>query len=127
MIRTEHCSGYSLLEVIVVVAILGLAATISGPSIGRMVEQHEAQRVVRSLQTDLSGLRLEAFTQSRSFESVDIQTRLEDGLPVNWEVEVNESLTFNSSGACLPGDITLQSPTSRRWTINVRKGDCFVY
>ena len=45
--------GYSLLEILVVLAILAVAATISVPLVGNMVDRYRAHSVATDLQSHL--------------------------------------------------------------------------
>lgn len=117
-------AGYSLLEVIVVVAILGIAATVSGPSIGRMISGQQAQQVVRGVATEMGALRAEAFLSSKSLSAEDVQARLDAHIPSDWRIEVDENLHLASSGYCTGGGVVLIAPAGRRWTFDVSEGDC---
>ncbi|WP_430430715.1 pilus assembly FimT family protein [Oceanicaulis sp.] len=117
-------AGYSLLEVIVVVAILGIAATLSGPSIGRMITSQQAQQVVRGVTTEMGALRAEAFLSSASLSAQDVQTRLDAHIPPDWRIEVDEALRVASSGYCTGGVVRLVAPSGRLWTFEVSDGDC---
>ena len=123
--RTQ--AGYSLLEVIVVVAILGVAATLSGPSVSRMITGQQARQVVRGLVTEFGAIRADAFIQTRSYNSADIQTRLSEHAPLEWRVEVDESLSLAPSGYCTPGLLTIEAPSGRVWRLEVSQGDCSIH
>lgn len=118
--------GYSLLEVIVVVAILGVAATLSGPSITRMIAGQQARQVVRALVTEFGAIRAEAFIQSRSYDAEAITARLSETAPAQWSVAVDESVTLAASGYCTSGPIEVTAPGGRRWVLQVSRGDCAI-
>jgi general secretion pathway protein H len=117
-------AGYSLLEVIVVVAILGIAATVSGPSIGRMISAQQAQQVVRGVAAEMGALRAEAFLNNTALSADDVQTRLDAHIPPDWRIEVDETLYLASSGYCTGGGVVLFAPSGRRWAFDVSEGDC---
>lgn len=119
-------AGYSLLEVIVVVAILGVAATVSGPSIGRMITSQQAQQVVRGVATEMGALRAKAFLSSRSLSAEDVQTQLDAHIPSDWRIEVGETLRVASSGYCTGGEVRLVAPSGRLWMFEVSDGDCAI-
>jgi prepilin-type N-terminal cleavage/methylation domain-containing protein len=119
-------SGYSLLEVIVVVAILGIAATASGPSIARMIATQQAQQVVRGVATEMGALRAEAFLNSTPLRSQDIQTRLDAHIPSDWRIVVDDTLHIAASGYCSAGGVVIFSSAGRRWAFEVASGDCEV-
>ena len=117
-------AGYSLLEVIVVVAILGIAATLSGPSIGRMITGQQAQQVLRGVATEMGALRAEAFLNNVALTADDVQTRLEAHIPSDWRIEVDETLHLASSGYCTGAGVAIIAPAGRRWAFDVSEGDC---
>jgi prepilin-type N-terminal cleavage/methylation domain-containing protein len=117
-------AGYSLLEVIVVVAILAIAATVSGPSIGRMITSQQAQNVVRGVATEMGALRAEAFLSSTRFNAQEAQGRLSQSAPSDWLIEVEDSVSIGPGGYCTPGAVVLISPSGRRWALSVSEGTC---
>lgn len=123
-VLTRTRTGYSLLEVIVVVAILGLAATVSTPSLLRMIASQQAQQVVRGIVTEFGALRAEAFIQNTVFTAEALEERLSLAAPADWTLQVDDSVMLSGNGYCSAGSITVQSPSARRWTIQVNEGDC---
>lgn len=119
-------AGYSLLEVIVVVAILAVAATLSGPSIGRMISSQQAQQVVRGVATEMSALRARAFLNSTAFNAEDVQAHLDAHIPSDWRIEVDEGLRVATSGYCTAGQVRIIAPSGRLWVFVVSEGDCEV-
>ena len=120
--RTQ--AGYSLLEVIVVVAILGVATTLSGPSISRMIAGQQARQVVRAVVTEFGATRAEAYIQSQPWDAEALASRLTESAPEGWLVAVDDAVTLSASGYCSPGQITIQGPSGRIWALQVTQGDC---
>ena len=87
-------AGYSLMEVLIVVAILGVAATLSAPSISRMIAGQQARQVVRSLVTEFGAIRADAFIQSQSFDADAISSRLSEHAPDGWRVSAARTMAF---------------------------------
>lgn len=119
-------AGYSLFEVLVVVAIMGIAATISGPSISRMITAQQAKQVVRGVVTEFGAIRAEAFMDSSPFDAEDISDRLTSTAPEGWRVTVDDSVTLTASGYCRPGQLHIDSPSGRRWALAISEGDCLI-
>lgn len=117
-------AGYSLLEVIVVVAILGVAATLSGPSLSRMIAAQQTKQVVRGLTTELGALRAEAFMRNTPLTSQTLQSRLGQTLPEEWSVLVDDSVEMSANGYCTPGRIELHNAAGRMWGFDVGEGTC---
>lgn len=116
--------GYSLLEVMVVVAILGVAATLSGPSITRMIAGQQAQQVVRGLITEFGAMRADAFLRSTPYDADMMSARLSATTPEGWDVQVDESASLAASGYCTPGAVYVYAPSGRRWSFQINRGDC---
>lgn len=117
-------AGYSLLEVMVVVAILGVAATLSGPSIARMISAQQAQQVVRGLATEFGAIRSDAFIGSVAYDADALRQRLSDATPQGWLVDVEESVSLSANGYCTSGSIQLRDATLRQWLLEVSEGNC---
>jgi type II secretory pathway pseudopilin PulG len=114
------------MEVLIVVAILGVAATLSAPSISRMIAGQQARQVVRSLVTEFGAIRADAFIQSQSFDADAISSRLSEHAPDGWRVIVDEGLRLAASGYCTPGRISIEGPDGRNWDLQVAQGDCAI-
>lgn len=122
LIRTRQ--GYSLLEVMVVVAILGVAATVSAPSITRMIASQQARQIVRGVATEFANLRAQAFIASQSYDAQTIQALLSEEAPLQWRVSVEDSVFISANGYCTAGRLSIQGPSGRRWSVGVNEGDC---
>lgn len=117
-------AGYSLLEVLVVVAIMGVAATLSGPSVTRMIESQQARQTVRAVVTGFGALRADAYIQSRPYAAETLSAQLTGAAPEAWQVRVADSVTLAASGYCTPGLIEIVAPDGRSWLLRVAQGDC---
>lgn len=119
-------AGYSLLEVLIVVALLGLAVAISGPSLGRMVERQQTQQTLRAGAAALSQLRVDAYLSGVDLRSDAVQERLDAALAPGWTSDVPAELTFRHSGYCRGGEVRVFEPGGRAWLISVADGDCHI-
>lgn len=118
--------AYSLLEVLIVVALLGLAVAISGPSLGRMIERQQAQQTLKAGAAALSELRVEAFVTGTDYRSEQVQERVNAALATGWSSEVPETLAFRRSGYCQGGQVRIVEPSGRVWVVPVEDGDCAI-
>lgn len=118
--------GYSLLEILVVLAILAVAATISVPLIGNMVERYRAHSVATDLQTHLIDLRTRAVMQASDLSQASISQTLNDALPAGWRIELDEAISFRANGYCPGGPATLVSPAGRVRPLVLEAGRCFI-
>ncbi|OAB56161.1 hypothetical protein AY599_28055 [Leptolyngbya valderiana BDU 20041] len=116
--------GYSLLEVLIVVALLGLVVAISGPSLTRMIERQQAQQTLRAGAAVLSEMRVEAFVSGTDRSGAAIQRRLDEVLAPGWSSEAPEGLVFRRSGYCDGGEVRMIEPSGRAWLVSIAEGDC---
>lgn len=119
-------AGYSLLEVIAVVAIIAIAITLSAPSISRMLEGQAAQGVVRSLDITLVELRRDAIIAARPIPHATAAARLRAALERGWALELSPAVAFTAGGFCPGGQAELTSPDRRRYTVRLSEGACTI-
>ena len=122
----DTASGYSMLEVIVVVAIMATAVTLAAPSLGRMVERYEAQAVLNGIDRRLLELRVLSATEARAFNSGQINQFLQDDLANGWRVTVSDNVQFSSYGICTGGRLNVLRSDGREMTFSLDRGDCFI-
>jgi prepilin-type N-terminal cleavage/methylation domain-containing protein len=117
--------GYSLLEVLVVLAILGVTAAIATPNIARMVERRAADSVVQTVSAAMIDLRVRAHVWAEPIGSEAIADHIRSDLPAGWNVEVPEGFAFNSLGYCSGGEIVLVQPNGARRPRQFSEAGCY--
>ncbi|WP_375284157.1 pilus assembly FimT family protein [Marinicauda pacifica] len=118
--------GYSLLEILVVLAILAVAATISVPLVGNMVDRYRAHSVATDLQSHLIELRTRAVLEATDLSQASISETLNDALPAGWAIELDEAISFRANGYCPGGPASLTSPAGRVRPLVLEAGRCFI-
>jgi len=116
--------AYSLLEVIVVVAILGTVVALTGPSVSRMVARQQVQETIRGVITDLGELRAKAYVQRVDYSASDVRQVITQSLPALWSVEVDPDLFYRSTGYCHGGTFSLIEPSGNVWAFEIEDGVC---
>ncbi len=121
--------GYSLLEVLIAVAIIALATAMAVPGLLNGLEAREASGYFRVVEARLRALRLEAALDARAIqlEDADLQAALP---PVGrgWSLATTGQLAISPAGRCLEGEaplhIVLTAPGGRSWTRQTTGREC---
>jgi len=115
----DHASdaGYSLIEMVVSLAILALAASIIMPNAVDMVQRFQAQADMRSIIDQIQSQRQQAISsgqarvlQAGTWEAS--QTFMD--LPAGWRLELDAPLAFSQAGVCQGEGVTIITPDGRR-------------
>jgi prepilin-type N-terminal cleavage/methylation domain-containing protein len=123
--------GFTLLELLVVMAVVGLLAAVVAPNLQRLVGSVDRATRRDGLVADIAGLSYRAYALGQSFElTADAPAQLlRDGNPVltvpqGWLVTVSAPIRFGFDGLCSGGDITLRSPDGVTETFRLQAPDC---
>lgn len=122
--------GATLLEVLVVLAVLAMAGTMVLPAGSRMLERMTVHVVHFELQRDLSDLRRRAGAEQRAFRVVssDAQARAETDvvLPLRepWSYRLDRPLQVSDGGACEAAKVELRRGDERPTTLRVEDANC---
>jgi len=109
--------GFTLLELLVVLTVVGLVTALVAPNLGRLVGSME--RAVRrdGLVADIAGLSFRAYSLGQGFElsEAGFNVPLRDGdlvlsVPSGWRVEVESPIRFSFTGLCSGGSLSVSSP-----------------
>lgn len=108
--------GFSLLEVLVVLVILGMAAALVVPSLGRtldrVTEVGERDDVVRRLGLLPAVVRTEG--RDREWKAGEPLVMPGLGWPLGWGVSALTDLRVAASGFCSGADVQVRSPSGTR-------------
>jgi type IV fimbrial biogenesis protein FimT len=96
--RKQKDSGFSLVETMTVVAIIGILAAIAVPSYQDMIERNALKQVAEGLKSDLQWMRTEAIKRSQ-----DIHVSRSPGNSGGWcyGLNVNSNCTCTTAGSCV--------------------------
>jgi len=121
-------AGFTLLELLVVLVILGLAASFSGPDLWRAYVKAEERSQVALFSEALTDLRVEAFHTGKSIVlpeiagSTIVNSRMPE-LPDHWQIERSGRVRFLPTGVTNGGAFYLKSPASHHWLLTLRPLD----
>lgn len=68
MMNKKQGSGFTLIELMIAVAIVGILASLAVPSFSKMIERNRLKEAVESLKSDLMFARTEAIKQSTNIQ-----------------------------------------------------------
>lgn len=118
-LRSTAQSGYSLLEIMIVLAIMTVSVSIMAPRAGAALDQVVVHTIQFDLQRQVSDLRRRAFVNQTALDlAVGPQKggrpgpRLEVGaasLPAGWEARLEDRVQLNPNGLCTPTRIHLSN------------------
>lgn len=109
-------SGFTLLELMVALAVMGLAMALVAPSGMRMAASWQERDEVQSVLREISAIPAKVRRNNTAI-TLDSSTSAEKvheliPLPAGWEMELDQPLQIHASGACEQTDATLT--TSRQ-------------
>lgn len=123
--RARKQAGYSLLEVLIAIAILALAISMSIPSMAALLERHQARQAFAAVNVWLTDQRTLARTSGAMMTWAEgaSPARAVD-LPQGWSAQFLGPARIYPSGACAPMRIQILSPRQRVWERVVAPDQC---
>ena len=123
--RNRRQAGYSLLEVLIAMAILALAVALSIPSMSAMYERHQVRQAFAALNAWV----LEERTSARlAGHAADHPAGLIPAagadMPDGWTAELLEPWRIHPSSACATTRIRIASPRDRIWDRSLEAPAC---
>lgn len=109
--------GFTLLELLVVLALMAMLMGIAVPGAVRALESARERGAVAELQVLLDGLPVEAFKSGRelSVTASELQTRLRERIewPAGWHLSAESALRYGPSGVAIGGRVVLDAGDHR--------------
>lgn len=105
--------GYTLIEVVVAVAIAATVVAISAPSFIRSIERAQERNSVGEFILALQEARARAVLDTREFDAGSLADLLQDDLPQGWQLRIPEEFSLSRGGFCSGGVIQLETPRGR--------------
>ena len=129
--NADRVRGFTLVEILVVLVVIGLIAGVAMPNMHRMIQSAERAGQRDSLLSEIAGLGYQAYLTGRPFTlSGDPVAEGRDPLPLQvppgWRLELPRPITYNFNGLCSGGEVILISPDDRRESLQLEAPICRV-
>lgn len=115
-VRYHLTSGFTLIEILVVLAIVGLMTGIALPRLTALYVSVENSSQRRLIQDQIEGLGYLAYARGKSIllETTDTSRSPSNEnpiqLPPGWRIDVLKPLRYSSQGICEGGKLTISDP-----------------
>lgn len=118
MIRSNaHSKGFTLLELLVVLVIMGLMASLIMPEFEKILTSLNASLERDRIQSEITSLSYRAYTLGQSFtlETNRTSTLLPDGQPIldipqGWSIKARKPIAYHFTGHCTGGILEMHQP-----------------
>ena len=137
--RTSSCkvrtrAGFTLLEMIIVIAIVALTVALVMPNIARMISRNATQTVFFEFQNQVTELRARAYRERQALLLVSSGEFVEDPeadpspaeitfLDSGWTYQLTEPMVITAGGVCAPANVDIYKGEDLALTLQGRP-DC---
>ncbi len=113
--RQDTRRGFTLIEILVVLVVVGLMAGLALPRLFAMAQRFEWASQREQLRVDVANLGYQAYRNGRS-QVLDAAARPDAAVlhvPPGWRLEVPAPIRYHFSGVCGGGRLTVFGPDGR--------------
>lgn len=125
--RRARLGGFTLLEMLVTLAIVALLAGISLPNMYRIMERSRLESQRKAIMSGIENLGYRAYLLGKPYLLTALTDTTPDApfpLPIGWKVTAESSISFAVNGVCQGGYIRVTDPQEGSARFFLRPPDC---